>query len=439
MKLSAWGVKDRQLSAAETWLSFAAIFMVAVLAAFNMFKASPAIQYIAADINMPQNMISQIMGSYSLPALIFAYPGMWITQKFGFKFASVLSAGLMGIGSIICLGMADPTGFLVGRVAEGVGYGIICVVGPNAVPRLFKHTQLGLSMGIWSQWIPVGTFLALIFAPMLFAAGGGAAVAFSWRTIWIAAIVIEIVIAVLCCFLVKMPAVNQNTIVDGDTSKKLVEGKNFMAGAIVVSLGFIAFAYINVVAINTMYPTFLQNFKGMDVAASSMFTNIAVVIAVVVGIATGVIADKFHCRKWLIVIGYIIVALCAFFLLWSAGTDMTGPTVGVVIYGICSGAVPTCTRAIIPNLVVDPKKCDFALTTMGFLMALGKVIGGYTLSPAIAAFGYTGAAQFVLAPMCLVAGILVLIFVKSDGAVHKLREAEREASRRGETEVKYEE
>ena len=62
-KLQKWGVLDRQLTAQERWLTFSMILLVAVLAALNMFKASPAIQYIAQDVSMPKNMISQIMGA----------------------------------------------------------------------------------------------------------------------------------------------------------------------------------------------------------------------------------------------------------------------------------------------------------------------------------------------------------------------------------------
>ena len=77
-KLQKWGVLDRQLTPSERWMTFAMILLVAVLAALNMFKASPAIQHIASDISMPKNMISQIMGAYSIPAVVFAYIGMWL-------------------------------------------------------------------------------------------------------------------------------------------------------------------------------------------------------------------------------------------------------------------------------------------------------------------------------------------------------------------------
>lgn len=397
MGISKWGVQNRQLTPKERWLSFGTILLVATLAALNMFKASPAIQYIASDMEMPQSMVSQIMGSYSIPALVFAYIGMWLGQKMGFKLSSLISVIIMMLGTIISLFVTDSTDFLAGRVLEGCGYGIIAVLGANAVPMLFNL-------------------------------GGGIEVPFAWHTIWIAAIILEIVVGILVILFVKMPAVDENTIVEGDTSKKLIEGKDFMVSAIVVSVAFIFFAYINVVAINTMYPSFLQTEKGMAVTASSWFTMIASILGAAVGIFCGVVAARRHWRKSFILIGYILGAIVAFFCLWSPGDDMVGPWIGIIVWAIPLGFIPTCTRAIIPRLVVEPKKLDFAMSTMGFLMALGKVLGGYFVSPSIVAFGYTGMARYTLAPMMVIGVILIAVFVKGDKQFDKLREEERQAS-----------
>lgn len=427
-KLQNWGVQDRQLTPAERWTSLAVVILVAALAAFNMFKVSPAIQFIAADLDMPKTMISQIMGSYSIPALVFAYVGMWLGQKTGFKFSAVISVVIMLVGTFTCLFMTTTTSFLAGRAIEGIGYGIIAVIGPNLVPRIFPRKNLGLSMGIWSQWIPFGTIASMVFAPLLFGLGGGSGVAFSWHIIFIVAMVAEAITLVLVLALFKMPKVNENTIVDGSTEIKRVKGRDFMAGTIIVCVAFIVYAYYNVVAVNTMYPTFLQNAKGMDVTASSWFTTIAALIGCVFGIAIGPIADRRRCRKAVLVVGYALAAVCAP-LLWTGGSDLVGPVIGIILWGIVVGGVPTCTRAYIPQLVVDPKRTDFALSTMGFLMALGKVLGGYFVSPSIAAWGYGGTALYTLVPMSIVAAVIVLVFVKSDRSIAKLREQEAQQAR----------
>lgn len=89
--------------------------------------------------------------------------------------------------------------------------------------------------------------------------------------------------------------------------------------------------------------------------------------------------------------------------------------------------VPTCTRALIPAIVVDPKKTDTALTTMGFFLSLAKVIGGYTVSPILVAIGYYANAMWVMAPLALLAAVVVAIFVKSERAAKALREQDEQS------------
>ena len=115
------------------------------------------------------------------------------------------------------------------------------------------------------------------------------------------------------------------------------------------------------------------------------------------------------------------------FFYFTPGTDMTGPWTASVIMGLCGALVPTGTRAITPVLVPEPKKTDFALATMAFATGVAQVVGGYVVSPTIAAVGWQANAQFILAPLAVLPAIAVILFVKSDRKVHEVRLAERAA------------
>ena len=79
--VSQYGVQKRQLTPTERWLCFAALFFLGFTATFNQFKAAPAIQYIGADLGMGIDMLSQIMGVFSIAGMILAYPGMLVMLK----------------------------------------------------------------------------------------------------------------------------------------------------------------------------------------------------------------------------------------------------------------------------------------------------------------------------------------------------------------------
>ncbi|HIW75584.1 MULTISPECIES: MFS transporter [Gordonibacter] len=425
--IAKFGVQDRQLSSVERWTCFAALFFLGFTATFNQFKAAPAIQFIGSDLGMSVDMLSQIMGVYSIAGMILAYPGMLIMQRFGVKFSIVVTSVLQLLGSLVCVFATDTTLFLIGRTLEGIAYGLICVIGPNIMPRLFPLKNQGLCMGIWSQWTPVGVVIAFFTAPMIFEAAGGAAVAFSWHPIWFVSIAMEVVSIAWLLVSCKMPAIPENELLDGDPSRRKRAGKNFLLAGIVVCAFFFVWVFDYVANINTLYPTFLQNVKGLSVFDSSMLPNWTAIISIPLGIAFGVVADKLNFRKWMIVVGYLLVAVCMGFFYFTPGTDMTGPWTASVIMGLCGALVPTGTRAITPVLVPEPKKTDFALATMAFATGVAQVVGGYVVSPTIAAVGWQANAQFILAPLAVLAAIAVILFVKSDRKVHEVRLAERAA------------
>ena len=77
----------------------------------------------------------------------------------------------------------------------------------------------------------------------------------------------------------------------------------------------------------------------------------------------------------------------------------------------------------------EPKKTDLVLATMAFATGLAQVIGGYVVSPIVTSVGYLANAQFVMAPLALLAAVLVVVFVKSDRSVAKVRKQESEEDR----------
>ncbi len=519
MVVSSYGVQNRQLRSSERWMCFAALFFfLGFTATFNQFKAAPAIQFIGADLGMSVDMLSQIMGVFSIAGMVLAYPGMLVMQRFGVKFSIVVTSAIQLVGSLICVFSQSTPVFLLGRILEGVAYGLICVIGPNIMPRLFPLKDQGLCMGIWSQWTPVGVVIAFfaapviyaaaggsavsfawrpIFplkdqglcmgiwsqwtpvgvviaffaAPVIYAAAGGSAVSFAWRPIWLVSIAMEVISIVWLLLSCKMPAIPENELVDSDPSRKKAPGRNFtMAGIIVCAFFFISIVWLllsckmpaipenelvdsdpsrkkapgrnftmagiivcafffvwvfdYVANINTLYPTFLQNVKGLTVFDSSMLPNWTAIISIPLGIAFGVVADKLNFRKWMIAAGYLLVAVCMAFFYFTPGTDMTGPWIASVLMGLCGALVPTGTRAITPVLVPEPKKTDFVLATMAFATGLAQVVGGYIVSPLVSAIGWQANAQFVLAPLALCAALAVILFVKSDKKVIDVRREE---------------
>ena len=422
MSISSYGVLDRQTTNTERWVTFAALFLFGFTASCNLFKASPVMTVIGGDLGLDAGGLGLIMTFYSIAALVMAFPGALVMRKIGVKAMVVISCAIMVCGTAISAFSSDSGMFLAGRAVEGIAYGLICVCGPNILPRLFPRKQMGLAVGIWSQWIPCGTIIAFFTAPLVFEATG------NWQGIWFVTLALGIVALILLIALVKMPQKNENEIVAGDASIVAKPGKQFFASAALVCVVFFIWVFVYVVNINGMYPTFLQDVKGMSVFDSSMLPNWLAIITIPLGIVAGLVSDKFAIRKKALVTFYVVTALSFFFLAFTPGEDATSSWAFCIIMGVCASFIPTYTRGITPLLCTDSFKCDMALCLMAFFTGAAQVCAVFA-SMSVAAIGWFANAQFVLAPLCLVAAVAIAIVVKDDKKVVEIRKQEEEADR----------
>lgn len=422
MSISSYGVLDRQTTNTERWVTFAALFLFGFTASCNLFKASPVMTVIGGDLGLDAGGLGLIMTFYSIAALVMAFPGALVMRKIGVKAMVVISCAIMVCGTAISAFSSGSGMFLAGRAIEGIAYGLICVCGPNILPRLFPRKQMGLAVGIWSQWIPCGTIIAFFTAPLVFEATG------NWQGIWFVTLALGIVALILLIALVKMPQKNENEIVAGDASIVAKPGKQFFASAALVCVVFFIWVFVYVVNINGMYPTFLQDVKGMSVFDSSMLPNWLAIITIPLGIVAGLVSDKFAIRKKALVTFYVVTALIFFFLAFTPGEDATSSWAFCIIMGVCASFIPTYTRGITPLLCTDSFKCDMALCLMAFFTGAAQVCAVFA-SMSVAAIGWFANAQFVLAPLCLVAAVAIAIVVKDDKKVVEIRKQEEEADR----------
>lgn len=412
--IAHYGVLDRQTTGRERWLTFTALFLFGFTASCNLFKASPTLSYIGADLGLDASGLGLIMTFYSICALATAFPGALIMRKIGVKAMVVISCVIMVVGTMISVLSTNAAVFLFGRAVEGCAYGLICVCGPNILPRLFPRRQMGVAVGIWSQWIPCGTIIAFFLAPIVFDATG------DWRGVWYVSLALGILSLILLILLVKMPKNNENEIVAGNADIKAQNGKQFFGSAMAVCITFTIWCYLYLVNINGMYPTFLQEVKNMSVFDSSMLPNWLAIITIPVGIAAGILSDRFPLRKWILVAAYVVVAAIFFFLAFTPGAETTTSWAFCIIMGLCASFVPTYTRGITPILCTDSLKCDMALGTMAFVTGLAQV-AAVIASISVANIGWFANARYICAPLALLAAFLVLIFVKDDRKVVALR------------------
>ncbi|MBC2890238.1 MFS transporter [Gordonibacter massiliensis (ex Traore et al. 2017)] len=418
LSTARYGVLDRQLNNKERWLCFWALFLYGFMTSFMLFKASSVLPYIASDLSIASGDVGMVMTSFSIAGLILAYPGAWIMRKVGMKFSVMIVVVISIIGTALGCVATTSEMFLVSRAIEGVSYGLFSVMGPNLMPRLFPLKKLGLVMGVWSLWMPVGSVCAFVITPLMFDA-------FGWHSVWYVAVALQIVAGVVLFAFMKLPKIAENEIVDGDPTKKRDTSKNFVFAGLMMQVAFTVWCFVYLANINGLYPTFLQEVKGLSVFDSSMLPTVLALVTIALGTFAGIVSDKLSSRKTFAVVAYAVVAVTMFTIGFTEDpNDMASPWATMFIIGVCGSVLPMATRSIVPVLCPDPKKTDYVLATMTFVTCVAQVFG-VAASQSVQALGWNGNAVFVLGPLSMVAAVIVLVFVTSDRkATAALREAE---------------
>lgn len=417
--LKGWGVANDQLTMTQRWVSLVSMMITGLAVVFIVMKWNPILTIVGAEHGMDMSTIGNISGLALFMGCIVCFPAVWIMRNIGVKFTIALSIVVTLIGSIMSLYTADATMFLVARVIEGTGMGMLAAAGPNIVPRLFPLNKMGLAMGVWSQWPVAGLLIAIFAGPRIFASTEST-VAVTYLGIGL------LIVALLAhCIMFKLCAIDEN-VLNAEAAKEqqaTAISRNYVRGGIICAFCFFAYCWIYGLC-QGFYPTFLQSL-GVGVVESNSPATIATFIIVIVGIAMGVVLEKYPLRKVCAVGGLAIFGSMVILSFNDFGNPDTNAWLFTIGIGLLAGVVPVAIRMYIPFLVTDPQKMDYVLGIMAFVTNL-TFFGNGLFGALIAQNGFFNAALIFLGIPLVVCVVLIILFVKSDRKI--LREEEAGAS-----------
>ena len=90
------------------------------------------------------------------------------------------------IGSLMPLTIDSYNGLVLGRALEGIGLIIMMIAGPTAVSLFTQDTTRAKHTGFWSAFMPIGTALSFLMAPLTLSVGG-------WQSLWFFSVLVSFV------------------------------------------------------------------------------------------------------------------------------------------------------------------------------------------------------------------------------------------------------
>ena len=244
------------------------------------------------------------MSIFAVTGLLLAIPAGFIFQRLGYRMTGLIAIFSLLLGAGIGTFSGTMEIMLASRFIEGAGLSLMSVVAPAVLALWFTAENRGTAMGIWAIWVPLGSTLMFLLAPLL-------ASRWSWQGVWGFGFFYAALSGMLYYFF--LPA----------TPKPFSDGGNIppprkLTGLDLakvfrnrelwwISFLFGCFNFV-FVAFITWAPTFLHQTKGISLAGASLLVSAVSILPILSCPAAGWLSDKIGSRKLICIIPLLLMA-----------------------------------------------------------------------------------------------------------------------------------
>ncbi len=394
------GSSDTQFPMSRRWMIFCSVFFLGILTSFGMFKAPTMFttEFIS-ELGFTESSIGWVMSMFTLIGAVLAFPAGGIFAKLGAKKSLIITAISLIVGAVGGALATNATMMLATRFIEGIGMGLVSVVGPAAVASIIPAKKQGLAMGIWSVWFPAGVVLAMNVTPMVYALAG------TWRANWWLSAILAAVALVFVWAVYATPPqekVAEEASADGAPMKL----KPDFFSIVMIAIAFGCWNVFNAGAIGGFYPSYLADVHSLDTQLSGTISSITNILVLALGPISGIIADKFNIHKGFIVFGMFGAAIL---LTFAFGDNMPLVWVFVIAMSFCSACCSTGVFSSVPLYAKDPSKVGLGMAIVAFFQNLGGCIGSAAFGALAVSMGWNMASLAFCVPIAIVGGVCAVL------------------------------
>ena len=319
--------------AAVAWLVLIVLLLFSIAAPLNQYKVPPIMPVLMQAFNVHAGEAGLLMSVYAVAGLVLAIPAGFIFHRAGYRLTPLIAGGSIVLGAL--LGALSPSmgGLLASRVIEGIGTSFMAVLAPAVVSMWFAANRRGVAMGIWANWVPLGSITTLIVAPYL-------TQALSWRAVWWFGAGYALVVTVLCLLFVGPPPVVNGASsgaaeaapLDPAATGRLLRNRNLW----LISLAFACFCAAFVGGFSFL-PTYLTEVHHIPLPQSSALASLARVTAIFAAPLAGGLSDRIGSRKIPYMLGFILSSLSLPLVLLVTGNALIGL---ILVQGVVTSLAP---------------------------------------------------------------------------------------------------
>lgn len=394
-------VKTKSTDSSYGWVILAVTFLAGFTAPANMAKVTALAPVIAATFGFGPDVLGWVIALFYVLGFVMAFPTTGLINKLGIRNVVLIAIGCAIVGSVLGAVSTDATVFMISRVFEGAGMGVMGVAGASAIAPWFKPEKRGLPLGIWAMWVA----LAMCICPVLY----GFLVdtlGMPWQAVWWGTVVFDIIVGVLFLALYREPANPQAS------EEELQErGKaNFKRAYKNPALWGLALIFLfdeaAFMAINGFLTTYLTEQLATTLVFATGIASAFGVAGAVCAPLSGWLSDLLKTRKRILC--FALVAGVAYTAVVFTCQDPNLYWGIMVLAGIAGGFVPSVIWQATPD-TVEPDDVPAANSLVAFTQNFGMFIGAIFMGNAITAFGWATGSYVALVP-CYVICLVIFLF-----------------------------
>jgi MFS family permease len=350
------------------WFILIIVLLTSIAATLNQFKVPPVMPLLMEAFSQSAGRAGLLMSSFAITGLFLAIPAGFILQKIGYRVTGLLAIFALILGAGIGALSTGMNLMLASRLIEGAGMSLISVVAPAIIALWFAAEKRGKAMGIWAIWVPLGSTIMFIIAPILARHWG-------WEGVWWFGFFYTLLIGLSFYIFIKTGARSQsdpdNTPPRKDLTRQDLTGVLCNRDLWLISFVFCCFNFVYIAFI-VWAPTFLHQIRHISLAHASLLVSATSMLTIIASPTAGWISDRIGSRKLICVLPLVLMA-ALFPLNFNAGETLF--LVLAIAIGFVGGFVPTGVFSAGVEVVGDERLGGMAMAVIQIGQNSGMLLG----------------------------------------------------------------
>ncbi|MDR2109585.1 MAG: MFS transporter [Coriobacteriales bacterium] len=391
----------------QAWIVALATIFAGISLALVQNKVAPCMTTLISAFSIDMATAGWLSSLFSLVGIVVALPASVILNRFGPKKGGAFALACAIIGSLVGVFTNNAVVLMLTRIIEGIGVGLISVIGPSLIAMWFPESRRGLPMSVWGAY-QMGAQAVMFFL------GSTLTLNFGWQGMWWFALAVCVVALVFYLLCVKSPRPEDSYADVESTEVRISEGIKspftWLISLVTMLFCVGCFGFVNWIA------TCWMEIFAWDEGQANMWVGFFSIGGLVAAVIIGAVLNKVRNRRL-----FGMIALVFYGVISLVGMNLPNPgliVVFVVVYAFADAGFPCVLWTMAAQTVNKPELAGVAMGVVCVGFNVGILLGPPITGAVAEAWGWFAASVLICA-VCLAATVLlrlVRLYAAADDA-----------------------